>query len=128
MPTVLVDARNVARSRWPNLSDGELVERCAKWATVRDLDMLLVFDGRLRRERSESDSEHRVKSPHVRVIETDGESADDRIAAEATSLRAAGVPHWLVTSDRELRERAGIRAERVIGGGTFLRELRELDA
>ena len=31
--------------------------------------------------------------------------------------------YWLVTSDRELRERAGERAERVIGGGAFIREL-----
>jgi hypothetical protein len=28
-----------------------------------------------------------------------------------------------VTSDRELRERAGGKAERVIGGGGFLKEL-----
>jgi hypothetical protein len=27
--------------------------------------------------------------------------------------------YWLVTSDRELRERAGGGAERVIGGGAF---------
>jgi hypothetical protein len=33
-------------------------------------------------------------------------------------------PYWLVTSDRGLRERAGERAERVIGGGSFVRELR----
>ena len=30
---------------------------------------------------------------------------------------------WLVTSDRELREAAGGSAGRVIGGGSFLREL-----
>jgi hypothetical protein len=29
-----------------------------------------------------------------------------------------------VTSDRELRERIGDRAERIIGGGSFARELR----
>ena len=33
--------------------------------------------------------------------------------------------YWLVTSDRELRERAGGRAERVIGGGAFARILRD---
>ena len=48
------------------------------------------------------------------------ESADDRIAREAAELDG---PYWLVTSDRGLRERAGGRAERVIGGGTFLRGL-----
>jgi hypothetical protein len=38
-------------------------------------------------------------------------------------LCANDVAHWLVTSDRELRERAGSGAERVIGGGSFLRQL-----
>jgi hypothetical protein len=49
------------------------------------------------------------------------ESADDRIAREAAELEG---PYWLVTSDRGLRERAAARAERVIGGGSFARELR----
>src|SRR5450759_3642389 len=29
---VLVDARNVLRSQWPNLPEEELVERCRAWA------------------------------------------------------------------------------------------------
>jgi rRNA-processing protein FCF1 len=49
------------------------------------------------------------------------ETADDRITREASVLDG---PYWLVTSDRGLRERAGGRAERVIGGGSFARELR----
>jgi rRNA-processing protein FCF1 len=49
------------------------------------------------------------------------ETADDRIAREAAELEG---PYLLVTSDRGLRERAGRRAERVIGGGSFARELR----
>jgi rRNA-processing protein FCF1 len=56
----------------------------------------------------------------VVVFEGD-ETADDRIAREAAELDE---PYWLVTSDRELRERAGRRAERVLGGGSFARELR----
>jgi hypothetical protein len=48
------------------------------------------------------------------------ETADDRIAREAATLEGS---YWLVTSDRGLRERAGGRAERVIGGGQFLGEL-----
>jgi rRNA-processing protein FCF1 len=51
----------------------------------------------------------------VVVFESE-ETADDRIAREAAELDA---PYWLVTSDRGLRERAGARAERVIGGGSF---------
>ena len=34
-------------------------------------------------------------------------------------------PIWVVTSDRELRERVRDRAGRIIGGGAFARELRE---
>jgi rRNA-processing protein FCF1 len=55
------------------------------------------------------------------VVFEGSETADDRIAREAAELDG---PYWLVTSDRELRERAGGRAERVIGGGGFLKELR----
>jgi len=45
--------------------------------------------------------------------------ADDWIADAAARLDR----YWLVTSDRELRRRAGGRAARVIGGGSFAREL-----
>jgi hypothetical protein len=55
------------------------------------------------------------------VVFEGAETADDRIAREAAEQEA---PYWLVTSDRGLRERAGAGAERVIGGGTFARELR----
>lgn len=55
------------------------------------------------------------------VFEGPDEIADDLIAREAA---AAEGPYWLVTSDRGLRERAGPDAERVIGGGSFARELR----
>jgi rRNA-processing protein FCF1 len=56
------------------------------------------------------------------VVFEGSETADDRIAREAA---AHDGPYWLVTSDRGLRERAAGRAERVIGGGTFLRELHQ---
>lgn len=54
------------------------------------------------------------------VVFEGSETADDRIARETAALDE---PYWLVTSDRELRERAGSKAERVIGGGSFAREL-----
>jgi rRNA-processing protein FCF1 len=57
----------------------------------------------------------------ARVVFEGEEIADDRIAREAAELDG---PYWLVTSDRGLRDRAGANAERVIGGGTFARELR----
>ena len=54
-----------------------------------------------------------------------GETADDWIAREAATLREARRRFWLVTSDRALRSDAGRDAERVIGGGSFARELVE---
>lgn len=57
------------------------------------------------------------------MVGTGKESADDWIARRAAELVE---PYVLVTSDRELRERAGGKAERVIGGGSFARELAAL--
>jgi hypothetical protein len=93
-PTVVVDAENVRRSVWPNISGPRLVELAERWADEHGVDALVVFEG-----------EH--------------ESADDRIVRETAALDR----YWLVTSDRELRRRAGGRAERTIGGGAFAREL-----
>jgi hypothetical protein len=101
---VLVDARNVLRSRWPNVPEAELVERCRAWANKEGVSAVLVFDGR---------------APEG-AIGTEDESADDWIARVADELEE---PYWLVTSDRGLRARAGEGAERTMGGGTFLREL-----
>jgi hypothetical protein len=104
LTVVLVDARNVLRSRWPNIPEAELVARAREWAEDRGLRAVLVFDG---------------QAPEG-GIGTTGESADDWIARAAAELDE---PFWLVTSDRELRERAGSRAERILGGGAFLGEL-----
>ncbi len=56
----------------------------------------------------------------ARIIWEGAETADDVIARQAAELDR----YWLVTSDRGLRVRTADRAERVIGGGGFLRELR----
>ena len=105
-PTLIVDARNVIRSRWPNMAALELVELARAWARRRGLELLLVFDGSAP-----------VEAPDV--VGTGNESADDWIAREA----AAHAPYWLVTSDRALRARAGPGAARVLGGGSFARRL-----
>jgi hypothetical protein len=104
--TLVVDARNVLRSQWPNIPERELVDLVREWAEREGLNPLIVFDGRAPVEADD-------------VVGTRGESADDWIAREAP----ARAPYWLVTSDRELRQRAGGEAERVIGGGSFAREL-----
>jgi hypothetical protein len=103
--TVLVDAENVRRSRWPNVSREELVARCRSWGAGRGHRVLVVFDG----DRPTAGDD---------VVGAGG-SADDWIADHA----AEHAPYWLVTSDRELRRRAGTGAERILGGGAFLSEL-----
>lgn len=104
MTLVLVDARNVLRSRWPNVPEAELVETVQDWASREGHEVVIVFDG----------------SAPEGAVGTQGETADDWIAREAARIQE---PFWLVTSDRELRERAGTRAERTVGGGAFLRKL-----
>jgi hypothetical protein len=93
-PRLFVDAENVRRSVWPNIPRDELVRLVEGWAKQQGVEPVVVFEG--------------------------AETADDRIAREASELDG---PYWLVTSDRGLRDRAAARAERVIGGGSFAREL-----
>jgi hypothetical protein len=100
---VFVDGRNVQRSQWPNLSDEELVQRVRDWAERHGHEAILVFDG---------------DAPEG-AIGSGGESADDWLIREVPKHPGA----WLVTSDRALRDAAATNAERVIGGGGFLREL-----
>jgi len=100
---VFVDGRNVQRSQWPNLSDEELLERCRDWAERHGHEVVLVFDG---------------EAP-AGAIGSGSESADDWLIREAPKHPGA----WLVTSDRALREAAGLNAERIVGGGAFLAEL-----
>ena len=95
MATVLVDAENVRRSLWPNIPKDELAELCATWGDAHGHDVVAIWEGK--------------------------QSADDRIAREVAELDP---PVWVVTSDRELRERVRDHAERIVGGGSFARELR----
>jgi predicted RNA-binding protein with PIN domain len=106
---VLVDAPNVRRSLWPNLSPERLVELLAEWAEREGVEAVAVFDGP-------------APAPlqGVDVVGTGQESADDWITRRAAELNE---PYVLVTSDRELRERAGKGAERIVGGGAFARAL-----
>ena len=83
------------RSLWPNIPRDELAELVERWAEREHVDARVIWEG--------------------------AETADDRIVRKAADLRG---PYWLVTSDRGLRERAAANADRVIGGGSFARELR----
>ena len=95
MATVIVDAENVRRSLWPNIPEDELEKLAQAWGDAAGHEVIVVWEG--------------------------SETADDRIARE---VREHEPPVWVVTSDRELRDRVGRRAERLIGGGSFARELR----
>jgi predicted RNA-binding protein with PIN domain len=113
--TVLVDARNVLRSQWPNLPEEELVAQASEWARRNGHEIVLVFDGKapggiVGTERHD---------PTTTLVGTGGESADDWLIREAPNYPSA----WLVTSDRALREAAGTHASNVVGGGSFLRQL-----
>ena len=115
--SVLIDARNVLRSTWPNIAEHELVVLCAGWAREKGQRAVVVFDGRA----PGGLVGERELPPHCLVVGTGEESADEWLTRAAAAEKE---PYWLVTSDRALREAAGARAERTIGGGSFVRELR----
>jgi predicted RNA-binding protein with PIN domain len=112
--SVLIDARNVLRSQWPNIPERKLVELACEWAEQNEVRAVLVFDG----------GAPNMQSDHCSVVGTGDESADEWLARRAEELRADGARFWLVTSDRALRANAGRGAERTIGGGSFANELR----
>ncbi len=114
----LIDARNVLRSQWPNIPEDDLVRRTAAWAAAEGVRAVIVFDG----EAPGGLVGERQESEHC-LVGTGRKSADDWIARAAAARARDGTPYVLVTSDRELRARAGAAAERVIGGGTFARRL-----
>ena len=115
MSLVFVDGRNVQRSQWPNLTDEQLVERARAWAERDGHELVVVFDGKaLGRLVGEE-----LLDERTRLVGTGAESADDWLIREVPNHSGA----WLVTSDRELRGAAGGEAERLIGGGAFLRLL-----
>jgi hypothetical protein len=97
MATVLVDGENVRRSVWPNIPRDDLAALAEAWAAENGHEAVVVWEG-------------------------DG-TADDRIAGEVRELEP---PVWVVTSDRELRGRVEPYVERILGGGSFARDLQRL--
>lgn len=98
MAIVIVDGENVRRSLWPNMPRAELMERSRAWGDRHGHRVEVVWEG--------------------------ARTADDEIARLAAELNGEV---WVVTSDRGLRDRVEGNAARVIGGGSFARELRALD-
>ena len=105
MALVVVDAENVRRARWPNLSREELVRRAREWAVHEGHDLRIVFDG---------------APPESTPDLVGSDNADDAIVEFSPGLSP---PWWLVTSDGGLRDRVGDRPARVIGGGSFVRAI-----
>jgi hypothetical protein len=105
VPLVVVDAENVRRSQWPNLSRDELVLRAREWAAREGHELLIVFDG---------------APPEDAPDLVGAGNADDTIVELSAGLDR---PWWLVSSDRGLRGRVGENPARVLGGGSFLRAI-----
>jgi hypothetical protein len=102
---VVVDAENVRRSQWPNLSREELVDRARRWAAREGHEVLIVFDGEATEE-----------APDL----LGSRNADDAIVELAGDFDR---PWWLVSSDRGLRARVEDRPARILGGGSFVRTI-----
>jgi hypothetical protein len=115
--TVLIDARNVLRSQWPNLPEEELVSKATDWARRNGHEVVLVFDGKAPGGIVGSERRDSITT----LVGTGGDSADDWLIREAPGYPGA----WLVTSDRALRDAAGAHASKLVGGGSFLRQLGE---
>jgi predicted RNA-binding protein with PIN domain len=119
---VLVDARNVLRSTWPNLGEDEVVDCCRRFAAQQGVLVVVAFDGPAP---GGLVGEEKVDG-RCTVVGTGSESADDWLARAAERHERDETPYALVTSDRELRSRAGRAAVDVVGGGSFVRTLIEL--
>jgi hypothetical protein len=122
-PLVLVDARNVMRSRWPNIREDHFVTLVRRWAEQEGAGVVAVFDGHAP---GETIGVHELDG-RSSIVGTGGESADDWIAEHAREMVHEGHRLWLVSSDRELRERVTDHVEHVIGGGSFAGRLEALE-
>jgi predicted RNA-binding protein with PIN domain len=115
LPVVLVDARNVMRSRWPNLREDRFVELTRLWGERERVELVVVFDGRAPGGVVGTDE----LDERTTLVGAGSESADDWIVREAARLAEAGHRIRLVSSDRGLRERVSRYVERTVGGGAF---------
>jgi YacP-like NYN domain len=122
-PVVLVDARNVMRSRWPNFREDRFVALARLWAERDDVELVVVFDGRAPGGVGVAELDERTT-----LVGAGDEIADDWIAREAARLAGAGRRVRLVSSDRELRDRVSSYVEQIVGGGAFATLLESLES
>ncbi len=121
-PIVLVDARNVMRSRWPNIHEQRFLDLTRAWGEQEGARIVAVFDGAAPEERI---GVHELDT-RTTIVGTGDGSADDWIAEHARGMALDGHQLWLVSSDRGLRDRVAGHVERVIGGGSFAGRLEAL--
>lgn len=115
MGTLVVDAENVRRSVWPNVSRTELVRLCGWYAHEHGLSVAVVFDGAPPTTEARDD---------VRLVGEPGRSADDLIVELVATFGPEAAT--VATSDRGIRQRLGGTGASLVGGGSFIRELLRL--
>lgn len=116
---VIIDGRNVMRSRSPHAGERELVEAVARWAAehARTPIVAVVLAGTYEGA-GPGMFEHDERTV---VVATEGDDSNDVIVAEVEELRADSEPVIVATSDDVLRERVEAFGAKVIDGGAFLR-------
>ena len=116
---VIIDGRDVLRTREPSPGERELVEAVARWANEhpRTPIVAVVFDG------AYGDGEPGMVEHDQRtvVVATGAEPGADVIVAEVEELRAESEPVIVVTGASDLRERVESLGAKVIEGASFLR-------
>lgn len=95
-----------------------LVDALCSWAPVAGVEVQVVFDGagpwRAGKVRATAD---------VVVIGSGRAEGDDVIERRAANAHRDRRAYWVVTSDRQLQQVAGARAERVVDADDFVAEL-----
>ena len=122
-PTLFVDAMNVMRSRWPNLPAERLIQLTRAWADHEGVRALIVFDGQAPGHAAGTS----LLDEWASIVGTGAGTADDWIVKEVERMAREGHRLWLVSSDRELRQRVSPYVERSIGGGSFVKRLDAFD-
>src|SRR3954465_201005 len=105
---VIVDAENVRRSIWPNVSREELVELLAGWKDASGDAPLVVFDGGAPGAAPGGNAGSRGAAGAAAGVgggSRVGGGGGRRTACPPRRAARRGEPFVLVTSDRELRER-----------------------
>jgi len=109
--TVLVDARNVLRSQWPNVPEEELVRRCLDWARRHGRAIRIVV---VERDRATLALARHVVSAYPEVLLVQGDAAALPFHAHTVDIVASSLtlhhlePEQAVAGLREMTAAARI--------------------